>query len=555
MSTTNPLSFTHHIATLCLAGLACIGLAGCSSDDTAHDHATHALTLTGSAFAAAVNGAHCMVKDPANGAILEGPVTTDAAGDYRITVHEAYLQGELLLECSGGSYVDEATGSSVADAGILSAHIAADSLDEDDQVHATPASTLLATLINRFGHSLAEAQALFTSAFGFSPDHAIAPADATHEAPDATDAQRLAGLRAAAFSQLGNDLGLDPARQFDMLSALAEDLADGQLDGAGSAGGITLAGTATALGADIQNRFGRALLNFRAGGRDLSGLTNDKIGVLPFARTALTDRYRLRYLPDNLPGSMAAMQGKSRFQIAVTDAATGLAPQTGLSLSLLPVMHMASHSHGTPVDGCTETATAGTYACTVYYLMASQMMNGTAMGYWDLRLLIDGTDETHFYPPVMMAMGDSTRATLKGVDDRIAGMGQPESRSYYLFRSGLSGETGNHRFQLFIAARENMMDYPALASGSILNPGDAEHELSVTSISVEVSTDAGSWITASEDGGGYWTAEGLGGLDNGSQGEIHVRLSVNGEQKSTDGNPATDGTAYATFLATPAPNL
>lgn len=551
MSTTNPLYSIHRIATLFLAGLASIGLAGCGSDDSAHDHAAHALTLTGSAFAAAVNGAHCMVKDPTNGAILEGPVTTDAAGAYRITVHEAYLQGEVLLECSGGSYVDEATGSTVSDAGILTAHIAADSLDEHDQVHATPASTLVAALVNRFGHSLAEAQTLFTQAFGFSPDHAIAPADATHAMADATDAQRLAGLRAAAFSQLGNDLGLAPARQFDMLGALADDLADGQLDGAGSAGVITIAGTTTALGVDIQNRFGRALLNFRAGGRDLSGLTNDKIGVLPFARTALTDRYRLRYLP----GSMAAMPGKTRFQIAVTDAATGLTPQTGLSLSLLPVMHMASHSHGTPVDGCTETATAGTYACTLYYLMASQMMNGTAMGYWDLRLLVDGADEAHFYPPVMMAMGDSTRATLKGVDDRIAGMGQPESRSYYLFRSGLSGETDNHRFQLFIAARENMMDYPAVASGSVLNPGDAEHELSVASVSVEVSTDASNWVTASEDGGGYWTADGLGGLSNGTQGEIYVRLTVNGEQKSTDGNPATDGTAYATFLATPAPSL
>lgn len=551
MSVTIPLSFPLRISTLCLAGLTAIGLAGCGSDDTAHDHAAHALTLTGSAFAAAVNTAHCVVKDAANGVVLEGPVTTDAAGGYRITVHEAYLQGELLLECSGGHYVDEATGNTVSGAGILSAHIAADSLDEDDQIHATPASTLVAMLVSRFGHSLAEAQTLFSTAFGFTPDHAIAPADATLAAPDASDTQRLAGLRAAAFSQLTHDLGLDAARQFDLLSALAEDLADGQLDGNGSAGVITIAGTTIALGADIQNRFGRALLNFRAGGRDLSGLSNDKIGVLPFARTALTDRYRLRYLP----GSMAAMQGKTRFQIAVADAATGLTPQTGLALSLSPVMHMASHSHGTPVDGCTETATAGTYDCTLYYLMASQMMNGTAMGYWDLRLLVDGTDEAHFHPPVMMAMGDSTRATLKGVNDDIAGMGQTENRSYYLFRSHLSGETDNHRFQLFIAAKENMMDYPALASGSILNPGDAEHELSVASIGVEVSTDASNWLTASEDGGGYWTADGLSGLSNGTQGEIYVRLTVNGEQKSTDGNPATDSTAYATFLATPASSL
>jgi hypothetical protein len=219
-------------------------------------------------------------------------------------------------------------------------------------------------------------------------------------------------------------------------------------------------------------------------------------------------------------------------------------------------MHMATMEHGTPVDDCVESATAGVYDCTAYYLMASQMANGTSMGYWNLEVTIDnGTTEesAEFTPAVMMAMGDTVRGTLKGQTDMIANMGMmgETQRTYYLFKDSVAGTTGNHTFNLFIAARETMMSHPAVSVGTVLNSGNMLYELTVSTMTVEVSTDGNNWIAATDNGNGHWSASGISGLTDDQQGTLYVRLTVNGEQKTTNGSAPAGENAYATFLITP----
>jgi hypothetical protein len=163
-----------------------------------------------------------------------------------------------------------------------------------------------------------------------------------------------------------------------------------------------------------------------------TGLTTAELGSLPFGKVALTDMYKVEYLP----GMMPATQGKSSFKIRITNRGDG-SPATGLSLSLMPTMHMATMSHMTPVDGTITENVPGTYSCTAYYLMAS----GMGMGYWELKVQIGGMggETATFYPSVGMAMGGTTvRSTLKGQSDLIAGMMSPSKRNYYLFKDGLT---------------------------------------------------------------------------------------------------------------------
>ena len=507
--------------------------------------------IEGSAFAAAVSGASCTVVDEV-GATVAGPVLTSASGSYRVVVDDQEISQSLRLLCEGGSYVDEATGESVS-AGRLSLYLMAGSLRQGGTTagHVTPGSTIIHDLVVHHDKTVADAQTLFSAAFGYLPDSAVAPTDATSPAAGASDSERLAGLRAATFSQLTTDLGLSSARQFDLLVALAQDLADGQFDGAGGGSAIMVANSAVTLPQDMQHRYSRALINFR-NGNDSSGLGNDQIGTVPFATVVVGDSYRVEYLA----GTMAAMEGQSKFQLRVTDAATGTQPQTGLALSLMPMMYMAQMSHSSPVDGCSESASPGTYDCTLFYLMPSSM-NGMSMGYWDLKVTIAGTvDEVvHFYPEVMMAMGDTPRARLKGVNDTLADMsGNAAARDYLLFKSALTGVDGNHSFKLFIAAKESMMSFPPITSSTVLNSGSMSSELTISSVSVQLSSDTITWVDATELGNGYWLASAISGLSNGVQGQLYVKLSVNGEQKSTDGQiPAGDGTNdYATFTITPA---
>lgn len=538
--------FTAAVALLLTSAM----ISGCSDSSSS----TSKTTLTGSVFASAVEGGSCEVMS-ADGSSLADAVSTAADGSFSVKVADAKLKNDLRVVCSGGTYTDEATGTAGVSAGELAVYVAGGSLGADSSnVHITPQSTVVHALVVTHGKTLAEAQTAFNTAFNFTPDHGVAPTSSVSPAEGASTDSLLDGLHAAAFSQLTADLGLATGDQFALLAALAQDLSDDVLDGVDAAGAVTVAGTTVALAADIQNRFTMAMLNFRSGGNDNSGLANNAIGVLPFGKVAYTDTYKVEYVP----GMMDAMQGKTQFKIKLSSLSDGSAV-SGQTVMLMPMMNMAEHKHSTPVEGCADNSD-GTYSCTLYYLMASAMMDGTSMGYWDLEVMIGmmNPEKAHFFPNVMMAMGDSVRATLKGQADMIAGMAMdggmamPENRSYYLFKSDLStGMTSGHDFQMFIAAKESMMSYPAVTGSTILSEADAMYELVINAMTVEVSTDATTWAAASDDGNGYWGISDIPGLMDGMQSEIYVRVTVNSEQKTTDGG-AVDGTNdYATFIVTP----
>ncbi len=534
----------------------CGGSSG-SGDDTA--------SISGTVYASAVAGAQVTLKS-ANGETIAGPVATGSDGGYTLKVDKGRLGEPLIIESSGGTFTDEATGLKV-DAGSLAAYLAAGELASNPNVSLTPGTTIIRELVVTRGKTPEEAKEIFKNAFGFTPDRSVAP-----RAKDGEENQLRAALRAAAFSQLNMDLGLQAAEQFALLEAIAGDLADGTADGSNAGNPVDIGSTGKRLPIDIQSRFSRSMTRFFASANNTTGLTADKIGSLPEGNVVLTDNYKIVRTP-----MMGPMEGKSTCTLTITNNGDG-APATGLDISLMPMMNMAMHSHSTPVDGCVEQADpAGTYRCTVYYLMASKMVNGMSMGFWDLKMTIGG-EEAHFYPSVTMAMGgDTAKAVLQGQTDKIAGMGSmsmnqdgdmgeghqmqmsamdmgngtlPENRKYFLFKDNITGMTGNHTFNLFIATKENMMSYPAVSIGTELTDENGQ-KWTVNSMDVEVSTDQTNWITATDNGNGHWSASGISGLTDGQQGTLYVKLVVNGEQKTDDGM-APDGQGdYAVFTITP----
>ncbi len=550
MSIAHHLSFTRTAMATLFAATLSVSVVGCGSSSSSS--AVPTTTIDGSAFASSVNGASCQVQD-INGNVIATGITTSATGEYTAYIPTANLASDLVLTCTGGTYTDEATGTSET-AGTLTAYADADSLAAGVNLHATPESTIMHRLRMQHQMTLAEAETAFENAFGYTPDTTIAPTDATGPAAEATDEELLAGLRAAAFSQLTMNLGLTAAEQFELLLALADDLSDGTLDGVDATGPVSAAGSA--LPADIQNQFNTAMLDFRAGGNDASGLDNSMIGILPFAQTALTSNYTVEYVE----GMMDAMEGKNKFQVRVTNNSDST-PATGKAVTLMPMMHMdADKSHATPVDGaCIESGTAGTYDCTIYYVMASTMMDGMSMGYWDLKVMVDGMmDTVNFYPTVMMAMNGTALVKQKNENDTVMNMeGGADARTFLLFKSNLSGMTGNHTFELFTSTMETMMSFPAVTSTTTLGAGTG-NELIISSMTVEVSTDATfntGVVSAIENGNGYWTAASIAGLTNDVEGELYVRMVINGltYNSSIDGVYIDEATtpSYATFTVTP----
>ncbi len=510
-------------------------IAACGGSSSENNTSEPTTAITGSIFAGPVNGASVTVKN-ASGTTIAGPVTTGSDGSYSINIPNSALTGDLIVESSGGAFTDEATGTTGVTAGTLSAHVSGGTLSTGGAVHITPSTTIIQKLVAA-GKTKTEAETAFNTGFGFIPDSTLAPTDATNPATGATDAQKLAGLRAAVFSQLAYDLGESQAH---LLAHLPEDLAD---DG-------ILNGLPGHLDEDIGNKFEKAFVHFLANPNNHSGLTSDKIGTFPFAKTVLTSTYKVTYVE----GSMKAMQGKTTFKIGVTKLSDGSAAPS-LPVTLAPKMYMATMSHVTPIDSITDNGD-GTYTCVVYYLMAS----GPTMGYWELKVGVNAEIAT-FYPAVAMSMGDTTKVTLKHKDDKIPGMnGMTTLRAYPLFKDSLTADMGaTYTFKAFVTSQESMMSFPKLYSGIVLSAGTAS-QLTVNTLSVQASTDGTTWIPMTEDttNKGHFSVSGLTGLSNGVQGNIYVKLTVNGNDyvDNATGDAAANGAhTYATFTVTPGASM
>jgi hypothetical protein len=528
------------LAVSCSLGL----LSGCSSSSDSAAVAPVDASISGTIVAAPVSGADVSVEDGAGNVVVEA-VKTDADGNYTLVIPEGSMGQDLIIKSTGGTFLDEATGGNPGTAGVMYAYASSGSLSNGSMVSATPGSTIIAELVMNHGKTRAEAEAAFAAAFAYTPDVSVTPADATTApAADETDDETLAGFRAGAFSQLAMDLGLSQDDQFALFTALAQDLSDDKLDGVDASGAVAIGTTGEFLEADIQNRFSMALVNFNNSAYNLTGLDNNEFGDIPFAKVALTTNYQIEYKQTSM---MGPVNGKDTFQIHVTKRSDG-SDATGLANMLMPTMYMlGTHKHSTPmpVPAITEDGN-GLYTVTLYYLMPTAMG-----GYWDLKFTIDG-ETTHFYPTVMMAMGDTPQVRLKGVDDKIMSMmtGTQVGRTYFIFKNSLTGGMGNYDFSVFVAAQESMMSFPPVTDGLNLNSGALVVDINTTEVSISVN--GGSFAPASTNGNdGIWSASGI-SLNEGVENQIKIMLTVNNEVKTTDGMVLDPGVNdYQTFTVTP----
>jgi hypothetical protein len=267
----------------------------------------------------------------------------------------------------------------------------------------------------------------------------------------------------------------------------------------------------------------------------LAGCGNDTTNTEYVQKSAPASTYLVEYIP----GMMPAAEGKTTFQIRVRKRSDSSAA-TGLSLTLIPLMHMTGMTHSTPVDVITESP-AGTYNCTAYYLMAS----GMGMGYWELQVNI-GTETATFYPSVGMAMmgSDTTKVSLYGPSDIVSSMSGTQYNYYYLFNDGVvSAATPTVKLYLSHALDMRMTFMPVSAVSSPTG--------TVSSVVVTASTDTAfsSPVVASDDGNGHYSMP-ISTLSTTGTYTVYVKLQVNGEDKTTNGAAATGANAYQSFKIT-----
>lgn len=416
-----------------------LGLSGCGGDSSDSDPA---VTVQGSVFASAVAGATVSIQDT-SGATVAGFTSTDNNGFYSLAIDSALLASDLIVVSQGGSYVDEATGEVLA-AGGFSAYIPAGAIAAARFASVTPGSTIIQKLVAG-GMPYAEALAIFQANFGYLPDLAVSPVNITIDqsaAGEQADAgSLLAGLQAAAFSQLVADLNgssqLDscacsetdsceeseessddssadivPLNQSQLMDALVADLADGNADGMNGGEEIFIGDTGRSLGNEVYGQFAQSYVAIFQSACNKSGLDNDQIGTLPQPTSVATESYQVQFIA----GEDGTSMGRDAFQLMVTDH-DGMAV-TGADVSVHPLMNMSGgHSHSTAVGHVMENGeTQGLYDAVVYYLMASVMAGGDSMGWWKLSVCISSDDAMSMEDDMHGAM-DMDEAM--GMDDEM----------------------------------------------------------------------------------------------------------------------------------------
>lgn len=248
-----------------------------------------------------------------------------------------------------------------------------------------------------------------------------------------------------------------------------------------------------------------------------------------------TATYKIEYIPVS-----SAAEGKSTYKLRLTNKATGTAVP-GKTITLAPTMTMTTMTHSTPFKALTDNGD-GTYTGSIYYVMASVAADGSSMGTWNLAFTVDGETAT-FHPSVAMAMGRVVK--LKGINDKIGGMmGSSSPRTYQIFNDGISGSS----VKFFITAADDaaMMTFPAVSVGTVLHD-QMNATMPVTAMTVEVSTDKTNWTPLTDNDNGKWSAVFGTMLTAGSH--LYVKVTVNSEQKTTDGAAVAAGNtnAYGDF--------
>jgi hypothetical protein len=285
------------------------------------------------------------------------------------------------------------------------------------------------------------------------------------------------------------------------------------------------------------------MLALSACGGSSTGSSVDSSGSTTLAdNEVLTDTYKVSYQASNM-----ATVGKTSYTVTVTDRTTGAAI-SGAEVSFSPWMKMAMSEHGSPAGSVTDNGD-GAYTGDVYYLMASSM-NGQAMGDWTFGATINGETAT-WAQEVMMSMGDTMVVNFKNNADMITDMnGDAGTRTYFAFRQSLIGSNGAHTFTMFLATRQSMMMHPAVHTGATLKDENGTG-WTVDNVTVEVSTDLSTWTSMTESGAGVFSVAGLTGLMDGMEGNIYVKLSINGRDYTTNGEAADGTNEYHTCVVTP----
>ena len=298
MDTRNVLALGLLIASLTLFGCGGGGTAGTTNPPGING------TISGMAVKGPVAGATVAAFAVNNGAMGQqiGTAQTDGQGNFTMAVGE--YSGPVMLQMTGGTYTDEASGETMPmQAGdVMTAVIPSISAGETvGGMQITPLTSMAQTMAQAMGGGLTPDN---ISAANTSVGHYFMVGDILQTTPmnplvtgagNSSDQEmRNYGIAVAAMSQLASDLGLSSSS--NIVTAMMDDAADGRMNGMMGTSPIQMGG----------GMMGGTMMSSNAGTSDLASAMSQFIQS-PMNRSGvtLTD---MQGLMDNLTSSNGVIQ-------------------------------------------------------------------------------------------------------------------------------------------------------------------------------------------------------------------------------------------------------
>lgn len=273
--------------TMLLLTISLMMVAGCGGGGGASVTATTETgTVSGSAIKGPVSGSTVMAfnmnADGTRGGQI-GTAMTDAQGNFSMNVGNH--SGSLMLQMTGGSYIDEATGimTTMGAGDMMTTVVPSMAAGENlTNIHMTPLTSMAQMMAqNMTGGmtqaNITQANSLMGQYFGVNDILHTHPMDplANGSGPVSTQDQRNYGMSIAAMSQYAKTIGMPNSS--GMVTVMMNDASDGRMNGAMGGTQITMGGGMMG-GSMMQPNAGSSELAdtmqaFMQSGQNHSGLT------------------------------------------------------------------------------------------------------------------------------------------------------------------------------------------------------------------------------------------------------------------------------------------
>jgi len=220
-----------------------------------------------------------------------GTAMTDVQGNF--TMQMGTFSGSVMIELSGGTFNDEATGQVMSMQNTIMTAVIPDMPQGANMngIQITPVTSMAQSMAQNMAGgmtqaNIAQANTAMGQYFGVSDVLSVHPMDPTvsGSGASATQDQRNYGMTLAAMSQYAHDIGMPDSA--GMVTAMMADASDGIMDGMMGGAQINIGGMGGMMGGSMMqphagtSGMGNAIISFIQSPNNKSGLTQQDMQVL-----------------------------------------------------------------------------------------------------------------------------------------------------------------------------------------------------------------------------------------------------------------------------------